>query len=41
MKEQKKRFRRQKAKEAEASVTEDMRFIFQRKPYYMTVNKKL
>ena len=39
MKEQKKRYKSQKQKEEEARVTEEMRQIFQRKPYYMTVGK--
>lgn len=39
MKAQAKRLKRQQEKEAESKVTEDMRFRFQRKPYYMTVGK--
>ncbi|MCI7790038.1 MAG: hypothetical protein MR531_04545 [Lachnospiraceae bacterium] len=39
MKGQEKRYRRQKQKEEEIKVTEDMKLQFRRKPYYMTVGK--
>lgn len=38
MKEQNERYR--KIKESEEKVTEDMKFNFYRKPYYMTANKE-
>lgn len=40
MKDQAKRYKRQKEKEDERKVTEDMKYRFRRKPYYMTVGKE-
>lgn len=40
MEEQHKRYKRQKEKEDEREVTEDMKCRFRRKPYYMTVGKE-